>query len=157
MSESTPEAEEAVVAEIEEKQQQHRRVSVRVPIRISTVDPDRDARSGKLYFFTSDEVSANISRSGAFVATPENLEPGRRVLVEIGIPNGSNIQTLGRVVWKRLGSGRVDVSPATRPGVGIEFTGGRSDQLNELDRYITSASRRRTTPAGTSPGKHSST
>ncbi|MDP6979642.1 MAG: PilZ domain-containing protein [Myxococcota bacterium] len=159
MSESTPEVREAVVAEIEQKKQEHRRVNVRVPIRISTVDPERDHRTGKLYFFTSDEVSANISRGGAFVATPEDLEPGRRVLVEIDIPNGSNIQTLGRVVWKRLGNGRVDVSPATRPGVGIEFTGDRSDQLSELDRYITGASRRRLpTPAVTGgPGKHSTT
>ncbi len=157
MSDSTPETETSVVAEIEAKKQQHRRVSVRVPIRISSVDPERDPKTGKLYFFTSEEVSANISRGGAFVATPEDIPQGRRVLVEIDIPNGSNIQTLGRVVWKRLGSGKVDVSPNTRPGVGIEFTGGRPEQLNELDRYITSASRRRTAPADVGTSKQPTT
>lgn len=163
MSESTPEtehevqAEEAVAEAIADKKQQHKRVSVRVPIRLSTVDPERDPKTGKLYFFTSEEVSANISRGGAFVATPEDIPEGRRILVEIDIPNGSKIQTLGRVVWKRLGSGQLDVSPQTRPGVGIEFTGGRPEHLSELDRYITTASRRRSAPPAMGPGKHPTT
>ncbi|MCP4036013.1 MAG: PilZ domain-containing protein [bacterium] len=145
MSEPTPDSEAAVVADLERAKQEHRRVSVRVPIRISTIDPDKDPKTGKLYFFTSEELSANISRGGAFVATPEDIDPGRRVLVEIDIPNGSNIQTLGRVVWKRVGTGagQAETSPRARSGIGIQFMGGRPELLNELDRYITATSRRR--------------
>lgn len=143
MSEPKQDPEAAVVAHLERSKQRYKRVNVRVPIRISTIDPETDPATGKLYFFTSEELSANISRGGAFVATPEAIDPGRRVLVEIDIPNGSNIQTLGRVVWKQVGSAPGGASPKNRTGIGIQFTGGRPDLLNELDRYLTAASRRR--------------
>jgi len=155
MDDSIGKAEETATEAAETGQQKHRRVNVRVPMRISTVDPDRDPKTGKLYFFTSEEVSANISCGGAFVTTPEDLPMGRRVLVEIDIPNGANIQTLGRVVWKRLAPGRQGLSPANRPGVGIEFVGGRHDQMRELDRYINAASRRPVAPAGLGVVNHS--
>lgn len=141
MSETTPEA--SVAKPIERAKQCSKRVNLRVPIRISTIDPEKDPETGKLYFYTSQEVSANISRGGAFVATPEPIDPGRRVLVEIEIPNGSNIQTIGRVVWKRVNPLKTEVNPARRSGIGIQFTGGRPDLLNELDRYIKLAAPRR--------------
>lgn len=149
MSETAPDADTTVVAELARAKQVHRRVNVRVPIRISTIDPEKDPKTGKLYFFTSEEHSANISRGGAFVATPEDIDPGRRVLVEIDIPNGSNIQTLGRVVWKRVGtdSGPGAGSRKSWAGIGIQFTGCRPDHLSELERYLRTASRRRSAAA----------
>ena len=132
-----------VVAKIEASKKPGKRVSVRVPIRISTIDPEKDPETGKLYFFTAEEYSANISRSGAFVTTAEPIEPGRRVLVEIDIPNGSSLQITGRVAWKRLAPGASDASAFKRPGIGIEFTGGRPELFNELDRYIAKSARRR--------------
>lgn len=141
MSETTPEA--SVAQKIERTKQCSKRVNVRVPIRISTIDPEKDPETGKLYFYTSEEVSANISRGGAFVATPEPIDPGRRVLIEIEIPNGPNIQTIGRVVWKRLDPSKTEANPARRSGIGIQFMGGRPDLLNELDRFINLAAPRR--------------
>lgn len=143
MSEQNLDQDAEVVAKIEANKKPGKRVSVRVPIRISTIDPEKDPETGKLYFFTAEEYSANISRSGAFVTTPEPIDPGRRVLVEIDIPSGSSIQITGRVVWKRLASGASDTSAFKRPGIGIEFTGGRPELFNELDRYITKSARRR--------------
>lgn len=148
MSETRPEQDREVVSRIEAANQGSKRVSVRVPIRISTIDPEKDPATGKLYFFTAEEYSANISRSGAFVNTPEPIDPGRRVLVEIDIPNGSSIQTVGRVVWKRIAPGSAETPAQSRPGIGIQFTGGRPDLLNELDRYLTSKTRRRARTPG---------
>ena len=143
MSESELSQDVEVVEKIEAKGGNSKRLSVRVPIRISTIDPERDPATGKLYFFTAEEYSANISRNGAFVTTPEPIDPGRRVLVEIDIPSGSSIQTIGRVVWKRIAPGSSETPSQARPGVGIEFTGGRSELFNELDRYLNAAARRR--------------
>ncbi len=123
--------------------QRHRRVSIRVPIRISTIDPEKDPSTGKLFFFTSDEFSADISRGGVFVVTPEPIEPGRRLLVEVEIPGGSNIQTIGRVVWKRIETGQAGASPRDRHGVGVQFTSGRPDLFNELERYVEKQAGRR--------------
>ena len=143
MSESIPERDRTVVSKIEAANQASKRVNVRVPIRISTIDPEVDPETGKLYFFTAEEFSANVSRSGAFVTTPEPIDPGRRVLVEIDIPDGSSIQTTGRVVWKRIAPGSGETPAKSKPGIGIQFTGGRPDLLNELDRYLASRARRR--------------
>lgn len=157
MSEAISDSGAAAATHIEPSKQRHRRVNVRVPIRISTIDPEKDPHTGKLYFFTSEEYSANISRGGAFVATPESIDPGRRVLVEIDIPEGSSVQTLGRVVWKRLGVGKMDALSPNRPGIGIEFTGGRPESLNELDRYLAAASRRHPSAPGVSASNPLST
>ncbi len=143
MSETIPDAEASVVAKIERTKQRYKRANLRVPIRISTIDPEKDPETGRLYFYTSEEVSANISRGGAFVATPEPIDPGRRLLVEIDIPNGSSIQTIGRVVWKRVAAGRAEAAATKRPGIGIQFTGGRPDLFSELDRFIKRATLRR--------------
>lgn len=144
MSEPTANPDSVAVAGMQRTKQLNKRVSVRIPIRISTIDPEMDPKTGKLFFFTSDEFSANVSRSGAFVTTPEPIDPGRRMLVEIDIPNGSSVQIIGRVVWKTLGGSSSD--PSARPqrtGIGIQFTSGRPDLFNELDRYIALAGRRR--------------
>ena len=150
MSETTPETSASTQTQTERAKQGSKRANIRVPIRISTIDPEKDPETGKLYFYTSQEVSANISRGGAFVATPEPIDPGRRVLVEIDIPNGSNIQTIGRVVWKRINPAKAEANPAQRTGIGIQFTGGRPDLLNELDRFI-NLSRPRRSKAGEFP------
>jgi Tfp pilus assembly protein PilZ len=133
-----------VVSKNEVAKQGSKRVDVRVPIRISTIDPEKDPETGKLYFFTAEEYSSNISRSGAFITTPEPLDAGRRVLVEIDIPSGSRIQTIGRVVWNRIAPICAQAPAKSRPGIGIQFIGGRPDLLNELDRYLTSNIRRQT-------------
>lgn len=143
MSDTTTTHDSVVAAGIARAKQVNRRLNVRIPVRISTIDPETDPRTGKLFFFTSDEFSANLSRGGAFVTTPEPIEPGRRVLVEIEIPNGSSIQTIGRVVWKQLPISSDGTPARQRPGVGIQFTSGRPDLFNELDRYISLAGRRR--------------
>ena len=66
--------------------------------------------------------------------THEPLQPGRRVLLEIGLPSGSAIEAIGRVAWTK----RV-LSPDGRDreaGIGIEFMGGVSGELAQLTAFI---------------------
>jgi Tfp pilus assembly protein PilZ len=122
----------------------HRRVEAAIPVRVSTIEADRDPWTGKPFFRSSQETCANLSRGGAFVRTTELLEPGRRVLVELSLPNGSQVEALGRVAWtKRALEPRAD---GLDTGVGIEFLGGAASQLSALEDYIA----RRDEPRGDS-------
>jgi Tfp pilus assembly protein PilZ len=157
MSDTTRNPDTVVAAGIARAKQVNKRLNVRIPVRISTIDPETDPRTGKLFFSTFDEFSANISRGGAFITTPEPIDPGCRVLVEIDIPNGSSIQAIGRVVWKRIAKPGADSSVPQRPGIGIQFTSGRPDLLNELDRYINLAVRRRKSAKAIDPSRQVAT
>lgn len=115
-------------------QRRHERVPVEVKVRISTIDPETDPRTGKPYFRTSEETCANVSRGGTFVVTGDPVAPGQRLLLEIDIPDGSVIQTIGRVAWTRCvmePSGR-----ATSSGFGIEFMGGSPEHLSKLQAFL---------------------
>lgn len=115
---------------------QHPRVQASIPVRISTIESLRDPWTGKPYFRASQETCANVSRGGAFVRTTELLDPGRRVLLELQLPNGSQIEAVGRVAWTKrsLASG---IQPDS--GVGVEFLGGAAEQLAALDDFLAGA------------------
>ena len=78
-------------------QRRHRRIAVHMPVRISTIDPETDPRTGRPYFRATREYCANLSRGGAFIRTSDPLSPGRRVLVEIHMP----VEAIGRVAWSK--------------------------------------------------------
>ena len=118
----------------EKDQRRHERVDTSLPVRVSTIEADRDPWTGRPYFRTSQEMCANLSRGGAFVRTGELLEPGKRVLLEISLPNGSQVEAIGRVAWtKRTLERRSDELDT---GVGIEFLGGASSQLSLLEDFM---------------------
>jgi hypothetical protein len=103
-----------------------RRVEGTFPVRISTIEAERDPWTGRKYFRASQETCGNVSRGGAFVCTTELLEAGRRVLLELQLPNGSQIEAIGRVAWTKR-----TFKPGGPPGagVGVEFMGGPTEQL----------------------------
>jgi Tfp pilus assembly protein PilZ len=117
-----------------------RRVAVRMPVRISTIDPETDPWTGKPYFRTSTETSANVSRGGAFVLTSEPIAPGRRVLLELHLPDGETIQTIGRVAWSR--SSFWPAGKTGTAGVGVEFLGGTPEEFAALERFLERSWRR---------------
>jgi len=45
------------------------RVPLNAPVRISTIDPETDPGTGRRFFRSSDEVCANVSRTGLFIRT----------------------------------------------------------------------------------------
>ena len=114
-----------------------RRIQGGFPVRISTIEAERDPSTGKSYFRASQETCGDVSRGGAFVRTAELLGPGRRVLLELQLPNGSQVEAIGRVAWTRrtLSSGQ----PHPDAGVGVEFLGGATDELAALDDYLSRA------------------
>ena len=112
----------------------HERIDTSLPVRVSTIESDTDPWTGRPYFRTSQETCSNLSRGGAFVRTGELLEPGKRVLLEISLPNGAQVEAIGRVAWtKRTMEQRGAEIDA---GVGIEFLGGASSQLSLLEDFV---------------------
>ena len=112
----------------------HTRVPVNLPVRLSTVDPETDPWTGKPFFRSTREWSANLSRGGIFVRTGERLAPGRRVLVELTLPGGEAVEALGRVAWSR----RILTPDGSEDegGVGLQFIGASGDQMALLDHYL---------------------
>lgn len=117
-----------------EPQRRHRRISARIPVRISTIEPDTDPWTGRPYFRHSQEVCGNVSRGGAFVRTAELLDPGKRVLLEMQLPDGSQVEAIGRVAWTKRAISAAGDGPDS--GVGVEFLGGRSEQLAALASFV---------------------
>jgi hypothetical protein len=112
----------------------HRRVETTLQVRISTIEPERDRWTGRPFFRASHETCANVSRGGLFLRTCEPLDPGRRLLLELRLPGGQSVETIGRVAWSKQ-----VLSPTTQhfeAELGVEFIGGASDQLSELADFI---------------------
>lgn len=114
----------------------HRRVPMSLSARISTIDPERDPWTGRPFFRATLETCANVSRGGAFIATGEPLAPGRRILVELSLPDGKPLEAIGRVAWSR----RVVTPGPDRgvAGIGVEFLGAAADRISALADLIDS-------------------
>jgi Tfp pilus assembly protein PilZ len=116
------------------EQRRHARVSAAIDVRISTIEPDRDPWTGRPVFRASAETCANLSRGGAYVRTDQPLAPGRRILMELSIPDGSSFEAIGRVAWSRriTSPGPGDAGS----GIGIEFLGAAADHFQALEEFI---------------------
>jgi len=119
------------------EQRRDPRVALQVPVRISTIDPERDPGTGRPFFRATDETCANVSRTGLFVRTHEPLEPGRRLLVELHIPDGPDVDAVGRVAWVKR-----SLIPASERGVGVELLGAGRAQLASLHAWVAERTRR---------------
>ncbi|MAE94908.1 MAG: hypothetical protein CL910_09635 [Deltaproteobacteria bacterium] len=106
-----------------ESSRRHERVAVHVPVRVSTIDAETDPRTGRPYFRDTREYVANLSRGGAFIRTNDPPSPGRRVLVQIHVPDAEPIETIGRIAWSRT-----VLAPSGESedgGAGVEFLAGQ--------------------------------
>jgi uncharacterized protein (TIGR02266 family) len=113
----------------------YRRLALALPVRVSTIDAETDPYTGRPFFRLSREWCGNVSRGGVFIRTPEPFAPGRRVLVEVSLPNGTPLEATGRVAWAR----RVLAPPGDHEeaGVGIEFLGATTAGLEALEQLLT--------------------
>lgn len=117
------------------EQRRHRRVPVEIPVRLSTIEPEIDPRTGRPYFRASREICVNLSRGGMFVRTRDPISPGRRVLIELHFPDGRPLEAVGRIAWsKRV---LAPTGGGTDDGVGIEILGAPPEQLQVLEKYLT--------------------
>lgn len=124
----------------------HRRQAVRVPVRVSTIDSEVDAHTGRPFFRASREWCANLSHGGVYIRTSEPLTPGRRVLVELQLPDGTPIEATGRVAWAR----RVldENGRSEEAGVGVEFLGATPRAYAAIEAFLRASARR---PSGDEP------
>jgi Tfp pilus assembly protein PilZ len=98
----------------------HPRVSLRVPVDVTTIDPETDRRTGRPYFRECRELCGNLSSGGMFISTSDPPRPGRRLLVRIHTREGAPpIEALARVAWHQPGF----AADTREPGVGVEFVG----------------------------------
>jgi Tfp pilus assembly protein PilZ len=113
----------------------HERVPIRVPVRISTIDPETDPFTGRPFFRASREWCGNVSRGGVYVRTGEPYAPGRRLLLEMTLPDGATVEATGKVKWSTrvIGARGGD---ATDVGVGIEFLGAEARALDQLESWL---------------------
>ncbi len=116
------------------QRRRHPRVAANLGVRISTIEPERDPWTGRPFFRASEETCGNVSRGGTFVRTEEEFTPGRRLLVELKLPDGSPIEAIGRVAWTKRVLGGPDGEDSV--GVGVEFIGGSPEQLERLEHFV---------------------
>jgi hypothetical protein len=131
--------------------QRYTRVRASVPVRISTVDAERDPDTGKLFFRSTETTTANLSRGGAYVHSWEPLAAGRSVVMSIDLPSGQEIQVVARVAWTRRELRQADSQELQTPGYGLEFIGGTSAELAALDAFL-SSDKARTQSSTVAPG-----
>ncbi len=112
----------------------HPRIPLNLPVRISTIDPETDVATRRPFFRASREWCANVSRGGVFIRTEEPFSPGRRVLIELTLPDGRAIDSVGRIAWIKRPLARSEQPDAE--GIGIEFLGARSEDLAALERFL---------------------
>lgn len=116
--------------------QRYPRIAAETPVRISTVEPERDLTTGKLFFRSSEETTANLSGGGAFVRSWEPLEMGRKVVVDIDLPGGSHLQLVARVVWTQRQFRAGASTDFEGPGYGLEFDTRSDTDQARLDRFL---------------------
>ncbi len=125
------------MSEFESGQDKARRRFERRPIenrvRISTIDPERDPITGRMFFRSSEETGVNFSRGGVALRTRDPMHAGHRILVEVEDQDGRPIEAVGRVAWVRIDPERAKEGWI---GVGIEFLGGQTRELSRLDAAL---------------------
>ena len=112
------------------------RVATAVPARISTVDAEVDPSTGRTFFRSAEETTANLSRGGAYLTTWEPLAAGRRIVITIDVPEEGELQLVGQVVWTRRSLRQSETGEIKPAGYGVEFVGGSRAELEALDRYL---------------------
>jgi len=111
------------------ERRRYRRVSVALPVRMSTVEPEHDLESGDPCFQASEAVCLNVSHGGALIRTEEGVESGKRLLLELDLADGRQADLMGRVVWAK----QLQCSTDTDGGMhlGIEWIQGGQETLSQ--------------------------
>ncbi len=116
------------------------RVDLRARVQLSSISPERDPETGVPTLWESDELCETLSVGGAFIRTFDPPAKGHRVLLQIHLPGGESIETVGRVAWTR-----VPLGGAREPGVGVEFVTPSGEARDVIARFLAGA---RSLPGG---------
>ena len=110
------------------------RIDLRARVQVSSLDPERDPRTGVPTLWETDELCETISVGGAFIRTLDPPAKGRRLLLQIHLPGGESIETFGRVAWTH-----VPLGDTHGPGVGVEFVTPSGEAHVALQRLLQSS------------------
>lgn len=113
------------------ERRRYQRVAIDASVRLSTIDPEIDVRTGRPFFRAFEESCANLSRGGMSIHTRETLSPGRRVLIEVALPEGSVFDAVARIAW----AGPVEDDPDSH-GLGLEFLGGAPKLWERFEKLL---------------------
>ena len=116
-------------AEDYSERRRYPRISVELPVRMSTVDPEDDPGTGDPSFQASDAVCLNLSRGGALLRTEEPVASGKRLLLELEMGDGGQADLIGRVVWARRTQDSADAEGDMC--LGIEWVQGGVEALTQ--------------------------
>ncbi|MBM4383369.1 MAG: PilZ domain-containing protein [Deltaproteobacteria bacterium] len=110
------------------------RVDLEARVQVTSLEPLRDPATGVPVSWDTDELCATLSVGGAFIPTADPPPPGNRLLLQIHLPSGESIETVGRVAWTRYPLGE-----AHQPGVGVEFVTPTGEARGALERLLVAA------------------
>ena len=113
-----------------------------LPIRISTVDPERDPATGKPVFRILEEKRFNLSRGGACIRSWDLLAEGTRLALSLQLTpselSGRALEFEGRVVWTQRSVVPNASGGFAPPAYGIEFVEGSRFEFAAPDNYLRS-------------------
>jgi Tfp pilus assembly protein PilZ len=75
---------------------------VELTARLACLDPDRDERTGGSVYRMMTVRTVDVSDGGMAVQAEEGFGSGRRVVVELDLPDGRTVEVSGRIVWLEL-------------------------------------------------------
>lgn len=113
-----------------------RRFDLCARVQLTSLDPERDPATGVPTLWESAELCETLSLGGAFIRSEDPPARGHRVLLQIHLPGGEAVETVGRVAWTRVPLGARTRSAAV--GVGVEFTPPSGEARNALERFLSS-------------------
>jgi Tfp pilus assembly protein PilZ len=133
---------------VKQRRQRHPRVSLHVPARISSIDPELEPGDGRRYFRICSESCLDLSRGGALIRTGDALRIGARVLLELDLPGAVPFQAVGRVTWAKIQGPQAGAVKN-----GIEFTEATRDHILALEKFIARSKARTAQPRKPHPAQ----
>ncbi|HEU4429156.1 MAG TPA: PilZ domain-containing protein [Myxococcota bacterium] len=122
------------MGERESRNRRFERVDLRARVQVTSLEPARDPESGVPTLWDTHELCETLSVGGAFIRTADPPAKGQRLLLQIYLPGGESVETLGRVAWTR-----VPLRGARGAGVGVEFVAPSGAATGALERFLTHA------------------
>jgi hypothetical protein len=118
--------------------QRYSRSAATLAVRISTVDSETDPSTGQHFFRSAEETTVNLSQGGAYVRSWEPLEAGRRLVVDLDLPDSRPLRLVARVAWTQRQLRAIRPGEFDSPGYGIEFSDASRMELARLEHYLDS-------------------
>jgi Tfp pilus assembly protein PilZ len=90
---------------------------VELTARLACVDADKNPQTGEVLFWMMTVRTVDVSDGGLCIRAEQPVDCGRRVVIELDLPDGRIVDVAGRIVWLEP-SGKDDHSSR----MGVAFT-----------------------------------